>query len=206
MEKHFSPARIERYKAARNGDTALAAADYTRNMLLAEAMVPMLNVLEIGLRNALHARLRHLYGRENWWESWTGLPAFDKLTHSITEAKRKLRQRRERASSDKILAELTFGFWCTLFNSSFQPVLWKDLRLAFPACPRDQRQRHTVSSALNQVRELRNRVFHHEPLLWLTPDLAKQHAKGVTLVRWLDPSLADWLARHDRLPGTWQTA
>lgn len=73
-------------------------------------------------------------------------------------------------------------------------------------CPRDQRQRHKVSSALNQVRELRNRVFHHEPLLWLMPDLCEQHGKGVTLVRWLDPHLADWLARHDRLPVTWAVA
>ena len=50
-------------------------------------------------------------------------------------------------------------------NVQFQTILWKDLRLIFPRCPKPQRQRHTVSSALNQIRELRNRVFHHEQLL-----------------------------------------
>lgn len=31
-----------------------------------------------------------------------------------------------------------------------------------------------MARALNQVRALRNRVFHHETLLWLTPDLDDQ--------------------------------
>lgn len=205
MEQHFSPARVGRYRAARGGDATLASADYSRNMLLAEAMLPMLNVLEIGLRNAVHGRLKQLYRRDDWWEVWAVQPEFDKVTRVVADAKQKLKQRRERATPDKILAELTFGFWCMLFNVKYQHLLWKDLRLAFPACPRDQRQRHTLSSALNRVRELRNRVFHHEPLLWLTPDLYEQHGKGVTLVRWLDPNLARWLGRHDRLPVIWAT-
>jgi hypothetical protein len=33
------------------------------NILLAEAMVSMLNVLEITLRNGIHTRLTNLYGR-----------------------------------------------------------------------------------------------------------------------------------------------
>jgi len=78
-----------------------------------------------------------------------------------------------------------------------------DLRLVFPRCPKSQRQRHTVSSALNQIRELRNRVFHHEQLLWLTPALIDLHAKGVEVIGWLDPKLPPWLAGHDRLPATW---
>ena len=43
LEKHFSPARLGRYRAARGGDATKAAADYSSNVLLSEAMVPMLN-------------------------------------------------------------------------------------------------------------------------------------------------------------------
>jgi hypothetical protein len=81
-----------------------------------------------------------------------------------TRAKNKLQRRAETATPDKIVAELTFGFWSSLFNGSFQSVLWKDLRLVFPRCPKRQRQRHAIASALNQIRNLRNRIFHHEPL------------------------------------------
>lgn len=107
---------------------------------------------------------------------------------------------------DKIVAELALGFWSSLFNVHFQALLWKDLRLVFPRCPKLLRKRHTVSSALNLVRDLRNRVFHHEQLLWLTPSLIDLHAKGIEVLGWLDPQLPPWLSQYDRLPATWAAA
>lgn len=204
LEKHFSPARLGRYRAKRGGNSAKAAADYSSNVLLSEAMVPMLNVLEVALRNGIHARLSTLYQRVDWWESWLGDPAFSWQNKEVARAKANLNRRREAQSADKILAELTFGFWSSLFNSQFQAVLWKDLRLVFARCPKHQRQRHKISSALNQVRDLRNRVFHHEPLLWLAPSLLDQHALGVTVINWLDPQLGKWLGNYDRLPAIWK--
>ncbi|MGV8497810.1 hypothetical protein [Pseudomonas aeruginosa] len=203
LEKHFSPARLGRYRAARGGDVARAAADYSSNVLLSEAMVPLLNVLEIALRNGIHARLSRLYGRTDWWESWVGDPAFSWQNKEVANAKAKLARRHEAQTPDKVLAELTFGFWSSLFNTQFQTALWKDLRLVFARCPKPQRQRHNISAALNQIRDLRNRVFHHEPLLWLTPTLLDQHAVGVTVINWIDPQLGKWLGNHDRLPTTW---
>ncbi|HZS80811.1 MAG TPA: hypothetical protein VFA14_05230 [Herbaspirillum sp.] len=50
-----------------------------------------------------------------------------------------------------------------------------------------------------------NRVFHHEPLLWLTPALIDQHTLGLQAIGWLDPQLIDWLNHHDRLPVAWQS-
>ncbi|RMV20532.1 hypothetical protein ALP16_200019 [Pseudomonas savastanoi] len=92
---------------------------------------------------------------------------------------------------------------CSLFNGSFQTVLWKDLRLVFPRCPKHQRKRQTISSALNLIRNLRNRVFHHEQFLWLAPSLLDLHMKGTEVIGWLDPQLVPWLAQYDRLPATW---
>ncbi|ALZ82498.1 hypothetical protein [Aeromonas hydrophila] len=203
LEKHFSAARLGRYSAARGGDTTKAAADYSSNLLLSEAMVPMLNVLEIALRNGIHARLSKLYGRRDWWEAWQGDPGFDWQNKQVTGAKGKLRRNEEPQTVDKVLAELTFGFWSSLFNAQFQDVLWKDLRLVFARCPKAERQRRHISSALNQIRDLRNRVFHHEPLLWLSPELLAQHQIGVMVINWVDPQLGVWLEGHDRLPAAW---
>lgn len=203
LEKHFSAARLGRYLASCGGDEERAARAYVSNMLLAEAMMPMLNVLEIALKNAIHRRLSILYGRPDWWEAWNGNAAFQWQLREVVSAKAKLGRRAEAATTDKIIAELALGFWSSLFNVHFQTVLWKDLRLIFPRCPKPQRQRHTISSALNQVRELRNRVFHHEQLLWLDPALIDLHSKGIEVVGWLDPQLSQWLHQYDRLPATW---
>jgi len=203
LEKHFSAARLGRYRASCGGDENRAAKAYVSNILLAEAMMPMLNVLEIALKNGIHRRLSILYGRQDWWEAWNGDPAFQWQLREVVNAKAKLQRRTEAATPDKIIAELAFGFWSSLFNVHFQSVLWKDLRLVFPRCPKPQRQRHTISSALNGVRDLRNRVFHHEQLLWLNPALIDLHAKGMEVVSWLDPQLSQWLQQYDRLPATW---
>lgn len=200
LEIHFSPARLGRHRAAYGGDTRKAAVAYPHNMRLAESMLPLLNVLEIALRNGIHQRLTILYGRPDWWETWGSRPEFAWQCREVAAAPAKLARRKEAQTVDKIVAELTFGFWSSLFNVQFQTELWKTLRLVFPRCPKPQRQRHTISSALNQIRDLRNRVFHHEPLLWLTPTLIELHALGQQTVGWLDPELVDWLKPHDRLP------
>lgn len=203
LEKHFSAARLGRYRASCGGDEARAARAYVNNMLLAEAMMPMLSVLEIALKNGIHRRLSLMYGRPDWWEAWTGDVAFQWHSREVVSAKDKLNRRAEADTPDKIIAELAFGFWSSLFNVHLQTVLWKDLRLVFPRCPKAQRQRHTISSALNQVRDLRNRIFHHEQLLWLNPALIDLHAKGIEVVGWLDPQLPPWLQQYDRLPAAW---
>jgi hypothetical protein len=204
LEKHFSSARLGRYLASCNGDKPRAARAYVNNLLLAEAMMPMLNVLEIALKNGIHSRLTSFYKRGDWWQAWTNVPTFDWQMREIGSAKAKLQRRAEAATVDKIVAELAFGFWSSLFNVHFQTLLWKELRLVFPRCPKSHRQRQTVSAALNQVRSLRNRVFHHEQLLWLDPSLYEMHAKGIEVVGWLDPQLQMWLAQHDRLPAVWR--
>jgi len=203
LEKHFSPARLGRYSKSFGGDETRAANAYVNNMLLAEAMMPMLSVLEIALRNGVHRRLSTVYQRQDWWAAWAGNASFDWQVREAVNAANKLRRRMEAVTPDKIIAELTFGFWSSLFNVQFQDILWKELRLVFPRCPKSQRQRHTVSSALNQIRDLRNRVFHHEQLLWISPALIDLHAKGIEVIAWVDPQLPQWMHAFDRFPTTW---
>ncbi|KJV35274.1 hypothetical protein [Luteibacter yeojuensis] len=203
LEKHFSAARMARYCMQRGGCRTLASDDYRANLLIAGALMPVLQVLEIALRNGITGRLTEKYGTADWWSGWIGNPAYASQLKDIAAAREKLRRRGEHASPDKIVAELTFGFWATLFNARLQDDLWKDLRLVFPHCPKAMRKRHEVSSALNQMRLLRNRVFHHEPLLWLAPPLVDQHSLGRQAIQWIDPQLANWLDDLDALPSLW---
>lgn len=204
LEKHFSTARLGRYRQAYKGNEVRAASAYTHNMLLAEAMMPSLNALEIALRNGIHARLSIAYGKSDWWNSFAGDPNFAWQSKEVSSAQAKLQKRGETLSTDKIVAELTFGFWSSLFNKQFGLILWADLRLVFPKCPKSIRQRHTISSSLNQIRDLRNRVFHHEPILWITPALCNQHQRALETLGWIEPKLVAWLGTHDRVPTVWE--
>jgi hypothetical protein len=206
LEICFSSPRLNRYATAYKGDTAKAAAAYPYNLQLAESLLPSLNVLEITLRNSVHARLTDKYKDPAWWASqeWRDDGNFTWQNDRISTAKADLARRCEPQTPDKIVAELSFGFWTSLFNSQFQDNLWGPLRHAFPRCPKNIRKRDTISKALAQVRDLRNRAFHHEPLLWLGPTLAEQHATGLQVIEWLNPNLCKWLAPLDRLPQTWK--
>lgn len=199
-ERHFSRARMGRYLVARSGDAKQAMRDYDYSLRLSAAMLPVINVVEVALRNGVQAQLSKCYGMPDWWNALCVGDAFAWQAKEISAAKERLRVRRELQTPDKVVAELTLGFWNSLFNARLQANLWKPLRLVFQHCPKQQRKRGNISSRLNQIRTLRNRVFHHEPLLWLHPSLAEQHAACVTVVEWMNPRLALWLKSIDSVP------
>ena len=203
LERHFSSARLERYCEHQSADQAKAIDDYVYNLRLAGAMIPMLHVLEIALRNGIHNRLKTHYDKEDWWCEWINDPNFKNQNDKLTKTTKRLESEKARCTPNKIVAELDFGFWVSFFNEKYQAVLWKPLRQIFTQCPKRQRQRHKISKRLNAVRKLRNRVFHHEPLLWLNPDLEKQHQTGIEVIEWIDPKLKRWLQHHDHLPTMW---
>ncbi|MFB9245339.1 hypothetical protein [Massilia antarctica] len=148
LERHCSTARLGRYRSSCAGDERKAVSAYVNNMLLAGAMTPMLSVLEIALRNGIHRRMSALYERPDWWEAWSGAPVFARQIDEVMVAKGRLQRRAEIATPDKIVAELAFGFWSSLFNGAFTAVLWKDLRLVFSPLPESAAQAagHLVSA------------------------------------------------------------
>lgn len=205
MERLFSAGRLTRFYQMAVQDAAEAAALYAGNIQLSESLYPSLAVAEIVLRNAVHRQLSHLFATPDWYEQLgrrTGLadlqPALDKAHNYILD-------RKETLSADKVVAELTFGFWVTLFNRTYEDVLWKQLRLTFAHLPKAERQRATVSVVLNTVRTLRNRVYHNEPICWRLPVLAQQHAQILQLIGWIEPQLLPWLQAFDRFPAVLQT-
>ncbi|EKZ9225785.1 Abi family protein [Vibrio vulnificus] len=70
---------------------------------------------------------------------------------------------------DDVLSRLMFGFWCGLLGDDFEDVtnkalLWPNLlKEVFPNTPYKPK-RHQIEKTLNRVRDLRNRLSHHEPI------------------------------------------
>lgn len=203
-ETVFSVPRMGRYLNKYAGDAGRAGVAYDQNVLLAQALMPALQTVEIALRNAIHHSLSRSIGQPDWW---TALPApeFDWLRLAVSEARTKISRRKEGATTDKIVAELTFGSWTRLFNVQHGPTLWRSLMWAFPTCPKRKRQRAPISAAVNRIRDLRNRVMHHEPLLWVNPTVEELHATILEVLDWIDPGINRWLTQHDSVRVRWAT-
>lgn len=207
LEQAFSTPRLGRYLRAFGHDQERAHRGYIHNLQLSESLLVPLSVLEIALRNAMSRQMAKLYDRANWYEAvltdrslhLPGKPLDDDgplkgLHRSIRNAKRDAKS----TNPNKVIAEFSFGFWTTLLNARYQNTFWRELKYAFPHCP--QRQRHTVGRALNQVRGLRNRVFHHEPVLWITPSVEDHHRHLYDVLGWLNHDIAPWVQSFDRFP------
>lgn len=80
-----------------------------------------------------------------------------------------VRARRDGANSGKgtpvpgkVVAEVMFGFWTYLTSNAHEKNIWVPyLHSAYP--PKTDRRK--IHQTLYELREFRNRVAHHEPLL-----------------------------------------
>lgn len=196
----LSPQRLGPYLARAEGDPADALGHYRWNLQLSESLYPLLHLNEVVLRNALHRALSQEFGTENWFH---GLWLHPREQQAIEKALGELRKRGADATADRVIAELNFGFWCSLCDKRYehQQTLWPKLFHHAPLAqiPRRHRHRKGLSRAANRLRQLRNRVFHHEPI-WHWRDLPQRHQHAKALLQWLNPSADAMLASLDHFP------
>jgi len=170
---------------------------YLWNIQLCEALYPVLNLLEVTLRNTLHSALWQHTGHEDWYATF---PFDQREAQSIQDAVNLLKRNRKPVAPGAVVAEMSFGFWCSLFDVRYEygQRLWPWLAgKTLTHAPRHERQRKTLSRRLNRLRLLRNRVFHYE-LIWHWHDLTVQHAEAVEFLTWLNVDMATVLASVDR--------
>ena len=200
LEAKLSTPRMSRYLKGHQGSREQAATAYVHNMRIAESLVSIFHVLEVGLRNAIQREMVREYQRDDWYEAFrTSTHAELRSTYQkVDEARTALRKRGVRPGPDEITAELSFGFWTSLFNRKTFPSVSKPLMKVLFYCPRNPKKADIIRGRLNNARDLRNRCFHHEPLLW--QPFFDLHRDITEVVQWFDPSLCVWIKHHDRLP------
>ena len=194
----FSPARMRPYYVRYSGNEEKAIRHYKQNIQLAEALLPSLSIYEVSLRNSLIRELERKTGHKDWYTYFSSIPALKSLKGQVDIALQHIIKRGELVTPDKINGELTMGFWVLLFNAKYEMYLWKDLRRAFSNMPKDKRQRRNVSAPLNEIRDLRNRVFHNEPVSWSLTRLEDIHHTILDVCGWINPALPSWIKTMER--------
>jgi len=167
-----SPERLEAYREEGASDLETLV-NYFWNMELSEALYPGLQAFEIALRNSIHTALTDRFHDDMWFDR-PGL-LLEWQVGAVKQAREELDKHHKLHESGRIVAELHFGFWHSMFNRPYEDVLWYPdgaalLDVVFPHLPRPLRTRKEIWKRIDRIRRLRNRVFHYEPI-WKKRDL-----------------------------------
>jgi hypothetical protein len=202
MAEIWGSLQLETYYKLFQGNKINAIAYYKHNTKISEAFYPMLSNLEVVLRNAIHQSFSLRFGTENWFKYLE----FQELSDQVKIAESKIIKNRQQVSSDKIVAELTFGFWTSLFNKQYAKIYWRPLMFAFKALEKEQKHRAKISYKINQVRKFRNRIFHYEPICNDLNALKTNYNNIVDILNWLDKDLVVWILASDNFEALYKTA
>lgn len=219
-------ARIARYDKV-CADTDVDGMDlYRWASSVALAVFDDLGHLEVAMRSAMARELAATYGI-NWYER---VEILDEDTlELISEAWQTGHLSKLDADSivihGKLVATLMFGFWVKILGKGgyqgtdedrsrriYDTLLWKPaLRRAFPEVGDFDRSR--VEASARRVRSLRNRIAHHEHIIWGVPIAGEQDSSGtpvrlslteahdnlIELAGYVDKGLAGWLMENSRV-------
>lgn len=203
IERIISKERLEPYLKYHKNDLSKAIAHYKSNILISESFYPLLAVLEIGLRNSIDYQLSTRFNDKEWYDNKGFIKIASRFQiNGISQARTNIYSEKKELTPGRIISELSFGFWTSLFDTKFEMTLWKNLRLAFPNCPKRIRKRRTMSSKFNGIRKLRNRIFHHEAITWNLAVLNSYKVEIIQGIEWLNKDLLCWLVDLNHIDQT----
>ena len=183
IEDIFTQSRLSVYK--KDGvDDVTCLARYLFNIEICKSLYSALHVFEITLRNSIDKILADYAKVQNWYDV---LSIDNESKNKIEEAKRKIKKHGKEITHDRIISELTLGFWTSFLTTrysqySFQSVI---IKKCFKNVPKQNRNIKSLQKIFEKMRLLRNRVSHYERLIhW--KDLKDQHLQLLECIKWLN--------------------
>ncbi len=208
LEHFVSKPRFASYVDACAGDRERAAELYHWTGEVAGALLVDFRHFEVILRNHIHWAMRdHVavnhptivgewYENENWVKHRWWNP----------DAQRELDRAQEKAGGpgvrvDRVIAELTFGFWRYLVASRYEQSFWGPvLDDSFTNIPgkTPKERRFMIEQEMIALHRLRNRLAHHQPIFKpqtrrgpggapIEVPLKRQHDGLLHVLSWIDP-------------------
>tara|TARA_B110001469_G_C9599443_1_gene297784 strand:- start:122 stop:790 length:669 start_codon:yes stop_codon:yes gene_type:complete len=202
LKQTLAPERLDAY-GSENDAPELILARYLLNMALCESLYSPLQMAEIALRNGIHRELSTHFKTAEWFRNQVSQTAWQ--LRKVKEAEEMLRAKAKPVTSGRIVAEMNFGYWTSYFNKAHAGSGLGHLLASkvFIHAPRRQRNMKTLDQRWKRIRDLRNRVFHHERILHWN-DLDQQHAEILEAIHWISPELAELSKTLDRYTQTRQ--
>lgn len=195
----LSTPRIETYEAATPGDSTLsrALALYAWNAQVSAALLAPLHICEVSIRNAISEAIAAAHGPQWPWSAGF-VRSLPNPVVGYNARSDLLSARVNKTTTGQVIADLKFVFWQTMVTRRFDARLWAHhLRTVLPHADGNNTTaqiRSMVYSELEQIRKLRNRIAHHEPIFQrnLTIDFQKIH----DLIAVRCPITAAWMLQN----------
>jgi hypothetical protein len=198
LESLLSEARLGPYLAATDGSLTSALGLYQWNAQISSAFHEALHYVEVGLRNAMDKQLAtwaiQLGAAAPWYRDRL-LPLTPPTRSKIEGARINATRGGQPELHGKVVAELMLGFWWSLLSDEYNRRLWQPcLRYAFDGPVRRAR----LHSELDELRRLRNRIAHHEPIHGR--DLVADQRRVLDLAGRVSPRLRERIEVVSRVP------
>ena len=189
----LSRERLTKYLAECGDDEERAIRLYSWNTHISAMFYPPLHGLEIALRNAIHQQLQRDYGKK-WYDSdFISEYGETEIEKTKTRLKGKSRGKVEITASD-VISNMSLGFWVSLFDKNYEMFWRKSLHKIFQSDD-SLGTKWAVYSKLKRLRELRNRIAHHEPIFRL--DLEERLEFILQLTDAISPAMSAWVRQYD---------
>lgn len=211
LQAALSEERLQAYATKEDSDQLDAISRYFWNVALATAIQPALHALEITVRNHLYATSLKIVKQEKlqftqvpcWLDAMPSL--LEPAEMRAVEDAKSLLHGKASLTPGRLISKLGFGFWVSLCKRPYEqgrssgPALWPAMaKQGFPFMKREDRSRATIFHRLDRLRELRNRVSHHEPI-WDRP-LLNLHAEIIETLSWINQGVATAIDTLSELP------
>ena len=199
MVRTISPERWKTYQIAAGFNDDKAHRLYLWNAAVGQSFHFPLQTVEVALRNVLHQALAATFGPD-----WTQSPAcratltVDRV-NDITKAERRhYGIYKTVPSTPQIVASLSLGFWVSLLRKHYHQSIWAtQTSAAFPNLQANETI-NDVSNTGTSIQNLRNRIFHQEPLL--RHNLSVEYAAIIRMLGWICPEMQQWMRQLSSVP------
>ena len=201
----LSPPRLGRYETAvgiTGPDDSRAIELYAWHAQVSAALLAPLHICEVVIRNAVSEALEARYGAQ-----WPWSPGFEQSLPPIVQHSRDYQPllditkiRASFQTTGKVIPELKFVFWQKMFTTRHDARLWNPYLLkVFPNLDPNQSVqalRKRIYADLEEIRKLRNRIAHHEPIFMR--DLPGDLQKIEDLVAFRSQIAATWMMQNQQ--------
>ena len=183
---------------------------YYANARVAQSFQPLLSFFEVILRNQLHYALAAHFNDVQWLiNQKTSFMSDPSLTHTVKKtgkvmvndflkkeverSERTLIGKKRNVTAGRVIAELNLGFWNSLYETHHYALLKGVPCKIFKSLPTGY-GRKEVNNAIQEIRTLRNRVSHNEPLCFSNKAYDMTYAKEMygkinDFLSWINPDI-----------------
>ena len=203
IKTSFSKPRFQTYLDMTHGNQELAIKLYIHNAELSAALFFPINITEVTLRNAVDKAFTNQFGK-NWnvkknFRRKINRKANQKLKSIINALKDDNLYNR-----DQVIANLSLGFWVSTFDKKRLKSFWqKEINATFPNWKENfpnkkaHQMRNEIRKIAEPIREIRNRIAHHEPIL--NRNVKDTHQNMILLTTLICKETAQWMEQNSKV-------